>query len=175
MALKNLFNIVKNQFKTTKRAFEMGKKYASRARDKFRKTVHGVHNSTKRGPIVEPISEGADFIKKVKHAIGSTPAGRFTQKVYDARNGRLFKGMKTTMKVAGFPAKVGVKGAMMGINVIARNPIKIAAAAGVGYGAYRGIQDANMRTQHLKGPRSMAPNHLGTDGLTLSLSKIRHR
>lgn len=59
--------------------------------------------------------------------------------------------------------------------VALKHPFATGIPLGMATGAARHIvNQADQRTQHLR-EQGMDPNNLGTDGLTLSLSRLRHR
>lgn len=125
-------------------------------RGKWKKMTDEISRSSNESKTIEMMTNAGKSIRRSKVARGAHNVG------------------SAAVKMTAPLGHAGVGIARIGL----RNPFKMGLAAGAGWGilgaASRQIQEADRMTQY-RGKNGMAHNHLGTDGLTLSLSKMRHR
>lgn len=122
---------------------------------------------------------GASSVGEFQKSISGSGLAANAQRAY-----KTFRGNKIIQSFSKNRQSLGnlrmVKGMRGGARAIAgkalSHPFIVGGTVGLGLGAISsGMRMADQRTQTIRTRRSMGPNYLGTDGLTISLSKLRHR
>lgn len=165
MAIKNIAaqfmksgrSLIDNIFKG-RTVGQLGKEVVGSTKKAVRETRRRA-NTYRDGGL--PLDES--LLKTAKQVKMDKVAGR-VKKIYHTKSGALGRGALAAGRAVAFPVKFAVN-----------NPIK----TGVGLGMIHGVGShiaslADQRTMQYKKP-GMKHNQLGTDGLTLSLSRMRHR
>jgi hypothetical protein len=169
MALaKQIFGAVKFSRMTdlVKKSFSRMKQGRQAVTDKYMKFTN-IRRQTKKAGMDESIAN-MSIQKTVKEIIAESPVQRANYGIAKTLFG-LGKGITVPM-VKGMAKPMG-----WAVRTAVRHPIIAGASIGAMHDVGKHVAStAQERTLHMKHP-GMKPNHLSTDGLTLGLSRLRHR